>query len=512
MECVNVCHNFALFKLINIMTKQLLFTLLTSALVIGCSDDEFTPQPNESDAEERQIILGDKLPNPYSLSVMQNAADELADDESNLKSAKILQATHRYIRFAPRDTAEVDLVESDTTIFLYSYPMDYEVIQEGDTYTDPDMPEGVLTYLYCAVDVDHKLPNVPYDVLDDLYILEETNVNEVAQDADDEDDITESGNKSVQADYWEALETKANELVGAEVSTNKSKWRPKGDVYYHDTSMNKDIPLEGVPVRCRKSIFVTHQCCTNANGHFSFSSLRGRVTYYIRWSRDHFKIRERSGLKVAETNLKTNTKSSVTYTVKQGTRAWECASIFRAAHFYYYKAKNYGLSSPTKNSLTIRPSIKGKDGENGCYNNHVFGSDIHIYCVKATSAKIFCTTTHEIAHSVHHFWNTIKYYSYNPKMKDTWAGGVAWWLTGKVYESKYYHNHLHYNNQYTGLIEDLVDDYKTGEEYDRVSGFTMKQVEKAFKKYTSWDSLKAYLKTLKVANNEDIDKVFARWN
>lgn len=191
------------------MTKHFLFTLLTlltSALVIGCGDDEFSPQLEESEIEERQIVLGDKLPNPYSLSVMQKAAEEIAAEESNLKSAEVLQATHRYIRFAPRDTAEVDLLESDSTIFLYSYPMDYEIAQEGDTYTDPDLPEGVLTYLYCAVAVGHELPNVPYDVLDDLYILEETNVNEGAQVSDDEDGIFESGNKSINEDYWEALE------------------------------------------------------------------------------------------------------------------------------------------------------------------------------------------------------------------------------------------------------------------------------------------------------------------
>lgn len=40
----------------------------------------------------------------------------------------------------------------------------------------------------------------------------------------------------------------------------------------------------------------------------------------------------------------------------------------------------------------------------------------------------------------------------------------------------------------------------------------MPQIENAFKKNTTWDSLKTYLKTLKVAKDEDIDKVFAYWN
>lgn len=479
--------------------RQLLLALLAPALITGCEDD-ISPQSGGAEAEDRQIVLGDKLPNPYSLSVMQKAADEMVAEESNLKSAQLLQATHRYLRFAPRDTSEIDLLESDSSVFFYTYPMDYEIVQEGDTYTDPGQPEGVLKYMYCAVSVDHELPAVPYDVLDELYILEETNVDEDAQGIGEEDDETTSTNKSVQTDYWESLEQAACKIVGAEVPTNKAKWRPQGDLYYHDTSINKDIPLEGVPVRCRKSIFVTHQCCTDADGHFSFERLRGHVTYYIRWRRDHFKIREHTGLPSAETNLKTHTKSTVSYTVTHGTRAWEYASIFRAAHFYYYKAKDYGLSSPQENALIFRPSAI-VNGKNGSYRNRAIKSDIHIYCLKDKSAEIYCTAIHEVAHAVMNFWNKGNYDSYNTKMRDTWAEGMAWYLTGRTYEVKYYRSHLHGDRtQYTSLVKYLYED----------CGFSISQIESGFKKETQWDSLKSYFKSLKPSRYADIEKAFAR--
>lgn len=480
--------------------RQLLLALLVPALITGCEDD-ISPQSGGAEIEDRQIVLGDKLPNPYSLSVMQQAADEMAAEESNLKSAQLLQATHRYLRFAPRDTAEIDLLESDSTIFFYTYPMDYEVVQGGDSYTDPDQPEGVLKYMYCAVSVDHELPAVPYDVLDDLYILEETNVDEDALEGSEDEDETTSGNKSAQAYYWEALEQTACKIVGAEVSTNKSKWRPQGDLYYHDTSLNKDIPLEGVPVRCRKSIFVTSQRCTDANGHFSFDKVRGHVTYYIRWRRDHFKIREHTGLPSAETNLKTHTKSAVSCTVTHGTRAWEYASIFRAAHFYYYKAKDYGLSSPTRNKLTIRPSSKGTT-KNGhyCGFSPVF-SDIHIYCIDEASAHIFCTTIHEIAHCVQQSWGLISFAFYSDRFADSWAGGVAWYLTGRVYDSNLYHDHLHYNKDYPGIVEDLVNKY----------GMSMSDVETAFKSCWSWHELRNHIKKLKIASDDEISNLFSDW-
>lgn len=484
--------------------KNLLFFL--PALITCCSEDYISPQQGNVGIEENSIVLGEKLPNPYSLSVMQKAADELTD-ESTLKSAQLLQATHYYLRFAPRDTAEIDLLEADTTIFFYTYPMDYEIAQEGDTYTDPNQPEGVLKYMYCAVDVNHKLPNVPYEVLDELYILEETNV--VAEPTEDDEEDFEEGNKSVHNDYWETLEMKAKELVGAEVSYNKSKWRPQGDVYYHDTSINKDIPLEGVPVRCRKSLFVTHQCCTNANGHFSFDRLRGRVDYYIRWRRDNFKIREHSGVNVAETNLKRNTKSSVTYTVTNGTRAWECASIFRAAHFYYYKAADYGMSRPSKESLTIRPS-NANENKLGCYGRHIIMSDVHIYELNRPSSSIFCTTIHEIAHSVHNFWNTNKYKHCSSIVKESWSRGASWYLTSKIYKKNEFV--LSYDHkEYTGIIQDLMDGKDSYR--DKVSGISIQQIEKAIKNCTDWDGFCENIISINSNNNKnDIKDLFNYWS
>ena len=117
------------------------------------------------------------------------------------------------------------------------------------------------------------------------------------------------------------------------------------------------------------------------------------------------------------------------------------------------------------------------------------------------SAEIFCTTTHEIAHSVMQFWNVFNYNNYNDKMRDTWAEGIAWFLTGRVYDVSYYKSHLHKNNtQYTSLVKYLYED----------CDFTMAQIEKGFKSMTSWDTLKLYFKKLKPERYADINEAFAR--
>ena len=129
-------------------------------------------------------------------------------------------------------------------------------------------------------------------------------------------------------------------------------------------------------------------------------------------------------------------------------------------------------------------------------------SDIHIYCMDDNSAEVFCTTTHEIAHSVMQFWNVFNYNNYNDKMRDTWAEGIAWFLTGRIYDIPLFDSHLHYEGdlQYTPLVKYLYRD----------CDFTMAQIEKGFKSRTSWDALKLYFKKLKPERNADINEAFAR--
>lgn len=86
-------------------------------------------------------------------------------------------------------------------------------------------------------------------------------------------------------------------------------------------------------------------------------------------------------------------------------------------------------------------------------------------------------------------------------MKDTWAEGIAWFLTGKIYDITKYASHLHGDKvQYTLLIKYLYEDCY----------FTITQVEDGFKQETTWNGLKSYFKKLKPTRNADIDKAFAR--
>lgn len=152
-------------------------SLLVSALcgtLSSCTDDVEEIECEQTKAErgykgEGQLRLGKKIPNPYSLKTVQQAYDELTGTRSGDK----LSATHLYLKFAPKNIDDLRLLESDTTLYFYSYPLDVELIGEGGGYHDPSLPDTVPTYQYVCAPVDHKLPNVQYEILDEVYYEDE---------------------------------------------------------------------------------------------------------------------------------------------------------------------------------------------------------------------------------------------------------------------------------------------------------------------------------------------------
>ncbi len=476
-----------------------------------------TEQANEEDGERQTAsgptILGKRIPNAYTPEVMRQAWAELKSTNKSLSIGEPdITATHLYIRFAPRDSADVMALEDDTTIMFTNIPMDNEVETIGDYYHDPTLPDSVPTYMYCAVRTDQALPDVPHETLSELFLMEETNVYDNADG--------EGGNKSTNA-IWEDLERKAREIVGIEDNegeecTNKSKWRPGGRILYEDTELGT-IPLEGVPVRIQFG-FVTHQCCTDADGYFSFSTRRSRVSYSIKWRRDEFHIREKGHpLQVAESTLRRKVKSRVEHTLVGGYDSWLYASVFRGVHSYFYKYGEYGISKPKESNLAIKFSDETSGNTLSWCRRRTLPlvADIVIYYKKLSKSQaIFNSAFHEVAHRTHRLWDKTAYRKCEQRVIESWAGGVAWYATQSIYP-KYTQG---YNSTYTGIVQDLIDNdankvrTKSGQFVtDNVSGITISEIESTLRGVTSWENWKKRLITLHDEKANEISKLFDAW-
>lgn len=514
-----------------------LLLLTVGTLSFACTDiDE--PRPGEGENQETatattttecstphvegNTVLSEKIEIPYTTENMRRALASLKAGNKSTAVGGLTEdsvcTTHLYLRFAPRDSTDVLALETDTTIMFTDIPMDRDIVAIGDYYHDPSLPDSVPTYQYCAVRLGQSLPDVPHETLAELFLLEETNVYDEAE--------PEAGNKAADP-LWENLEAEAYSLVGLSdyledepTVGNKAKWRPGGCLKYED-SQKGIIPLEGVPIRYHKLVIV-HQCCTDAAGNFNFGRRRGKVRYYAKWQRDNFRILGVGNVfKTATTDLSGNTSRRIDHVIgNPGSNTWKYASVFRAAHTYYYKHGDYGLSRPEDKNLTIRLSEMTPTGRNSRFIPiRMLGmSEIKVYHRKLPSSDgLFHSTFHEIAHSAHYRWSRFDYASCGDKVRESWARGAAWFVTNKLYpefSAQYY-------DDYTGIVQSLVGgeiskiDTKDGKlvEIPKVGPFTMSQIEKTFKGSRSWGQWAKKVEFLGRDKNEreNIRKLFDAW-
>lgn len=92
----------------------------------GCVEDQ--DNGNSQDTLLKPTVLGYHLINhPYSLANMQQAYSNLYGNATGVA------VTNKYVRFKPSSPQQLSILES-LDIDLYDYPLDYEVLQEGDYY------------------------------------------------------------------------------------------------------------------------------------------------------------------------------------------------------------------------------------------------------------------------------------------------------------------------------------------------------------------------------------------
>lgn len=107
--------------------------------------------------------------------------------------------------------------------------------------------------------------------------------------------------------------------------------------------------------------------------------------------------------------------------------------------------------------------------------------------VRRESSEIYWTTIHELAHSVHWKQNISVFRETETKVTESYASGIAWYLTKKVHP-----NHIRrYSGNYTGIVEDLLDNdgFKAQSSFvhEYVSGFTIQEIETSVIGAKTWD-------------------------
>jgi hypothetical protein len=113
----------------------------------------------------KPTILGARLiGTPYLVATMQQASRNLTGGSTGITENKW------YVRFKPTNPGQLAVLE-DLDIDLFDYPLDYELVQEGDYYNDGVTPVEEIPWLYAVVDVNFVPPSgITYELLKRMHV------------------------------------------------------------------------------------------------------------------------------------------------------------------------------------------------------------------------------------------------------------------------------------------------------------------------------------------------------
>ena len=118
--------------------------------------------------DETYMVLGLQLNNPYSIPNMTAAYNAFF----NLQLGAV-SVTHKYVRFSPTNESQIAMLDDSLELDLYTHPLDYEMLQDGDLYVNPGSSIEDLPFLYTVVPSNYNLPgNITHTVLADLHLPE----------------------------------------------------------------------------------------------------------------------------------------------------------------------------------------------------------------------------------------------------------------------------------------------------------------------------------------------------
>lgn len=528
-----------------------IFVLLIISL-ISCERNEsiIDTTNNNTQIIDNSLLIKKvrKLENPYSVTNMKKAYAEL-QKEGLMKSPMDIETTHLYIRFLPKDSAELETLDNDTTLTLFSYPLDYE-LTEGERYIDSTLMGNKFTWLYTRVPVDYVSPVSGYEIIEQLYLPTTNNGSQgVKQQKVNSEFLTN----------WQLLEAKSLEITGNgnEQTSNLSKgiqkvatkWTPEATIRVYDDITKSYIPVPGVLVRGRWW-FNWEDGTTDANGWTKLSgTFGGKLNWSIVWSGGFWDIRD-GAFWQAYYNGPNGSTSNWNLDIKDYySKAY--AHLQRACYTMFL-GDNLGASDQSKNlrfTLENRQKISvynsNGTGTNYGANWFVFSQiSIHMkdsYGTVKTSEDLYSTTIHELAHSFHIMDMDVDLASYafvGKLIYESWATAVEWAVTNNEYKklrgSSYSYNNnkqsswgllmtdygkvLSGDKAYSPVFIDLIDNVNqvgfSSSLYefpnDNVSGFTISELSKILRKTFTIKGLKTNVKALRSDSTilSNIDKLF----
>ena len=129
----------------------------------GIDSDPGLDSQSGRNLSHEKIVLGARLENPYKTENITKALQDLYPTKADRVDVR---TTDLYVRFLPENEKEMELLEG-MELRLTDHPLDYEILEDGDWYHDPEVPDDKMTWQYAVVPHDFIFPDIEYEIIED---------------------------------------------------------------------------------------------------------------------------------------------------------------------------------------------------------------------------------------------------------------------------------------------------------------------------------------------------------
>lgn len=412
---------------------------------------------------EGTLTVGKKLKNPFSLYNMREAVVSMirSDPHSPADGKMVgtilgeaeklrfsIQPSHLYIKITPKNLQELNLLESDTTLVLYPYPLDHELIGEGempcmeadfDSETGEVKLNAPIAPLYAAIPVYKTLPSgIDCTILEQLYIPEAIDAEFATRTASLE---------PLSEEFAQLLTDQSMWLTGyattQELQTRGGSWHSSGQIRVFDTELEEYVGVPSAKVRARSWFLSSDYTLTDKYGRFRIGKSFSRsVKYTIIWETRDWDIR--TGDFGQASYHGPDQKAPWNFDIAYDGRTFGHATVTRALSSHFYGVNPFDNTKHYSDHQTkIAYQHKYKKGLRGRYYNlHVGGITpaLSIYGLEddgslRSSADILNTVFHELGHcSMHHrCLSTNVSYDHDEIIKESWGKFIGWFMVNQEY-------------------------------------------------------------------------------
>lgn len=412
-----------------------------------------------------------------------------------------IEPTDLYVKVLTKTDAEQDLLESDSSLIWFAYPLNYEIAIPGWYYDDPSITDDSCSWQYGVVPIDYTLPSAL--TVETIYSVF---IPDAATDYDQYEEL------------YDLIEDRSLLLCGDTATddeqTKSTKWNPSAKISLWDEVKDSNVPLDGICVKVSKGC-KTASAIANLSGECTFSTkFKKKVNYSIEWERHYWKI----------VSGKSRKSDQMTGPTKTG--RWECvitssdgSNYLRAVIHMAALVANYKTIWPVyrpykKNRLGMHQKVKIRF--NNTNNGYVrgmsqvgsdtdLGADIVIWGKNTNGGywdalSVFGSTLHELAHCSHAYYydklhSRGDFDEVNHFVSESWVRCVEWKVTSDYYNgllgNRGYRDGFQtwttdslrtINDVYTPVFIDLIDNFNQSGFYDNapydvITGYTLKEIQ-----------------------------------